>query len=394
MRAFNYDQLHDQKWDSEIVGLVAQIHEYKGRQEIYLQQKPAALDKLIEIAKVQSTEDSNRIEGIVTTSVRLRQLLQEKTTPRNRDEQEIMGYRDVLNTIHENYEYIPIRSSYILQLHRDLYKYSERSIGGRFKNVQNYITETKPDGTQIVRFTPLPPYETEAAIDAICDCFNRAVDAYSIEPLILIPVFINDFLCIHPFNDGNGRMSRLLTTLLLYRLGYVVGRYISLESKIASNKDQYYDVLETSGEGWHEAENDPSAFIKYLLSTILAAYRDFEDRVSLVGQKVPALEMVRGAVMRQYGKFTKRDIMERCPTLSRASVENSLSGLTDEDVIVRHGKGRATYYVRKDADHGAFLRQAKEQFDTEIEKGMADIAAGRLTSAADVRAKMREDHGV
>lgn len=169
MRRFNYDTLKDRHWDSEILGLVAQIHEFKGRQELYLKQKPAALDKLVEIAKIQSTEASNKIEGIVTTSTRMQQLCQDKTTPRNRDEEEIMGYRDVLNTIHESYEYIPIRASYILQLHRDLYKYSGKDIGGRFKNTQNMIAETKADGTQVVRFTPLPPYETPAAIDAICE---------------------------------------------------------------------------------------------------------------------------------------------------------------------------------------------------------------------------------
>ena len=229
MRAFNYDNLRNISWDSEILGLVAQIHEYKGRQELFLRQKPAVLDRLVEIAKVQSTEASNKIEGIVTTSTRVKQLCDDKTTPRNRDEEEIMGYRDVLNTIHESYEYIPLKSSYILQLHRDLYQYSDKSVGGRFKTTQNYVAETRPDGTQLVRFMPLEPYETPEAIDAICDSFNRAIDGCVIDPLVLIPIFINDFLCIHPFNDGNGRMSRLLTTLLLYRCGYVVGKYIKID---------------------------------------------------------------------------------------------------------------------------------------------------------------------
>ncbi|MBQ4631323.1 MAG: Fic family protein, partial [Clostridia bacterium] len=155
MRAFNYDNLRNISWDSEILGLVAQIHEYKGRQELFLRQKPAVLDRLVEIAKVQSTEASNKIEGIVTTSTRIKQLCDDKTTPRNRDEEEIMGYRDVLNTIHESYEYIPLKSSYILQLHRDLYQYSDKSIGGRFKTTQNFVAETRPDGTQFVRFMPL-----------------------------------------------------------------------------------------------------------------------------------------------------------------------------------------------------------------------------------------------
>lgn len=348
MRSFDYNKLKDCQWDSEILGLVAQIHEYKGRQELYLKQKPAALDKLVEMAKIQSTEASNKIEGIVTTTTRIQQLCMDKTTPRNRDEEEIIGYRDVLNTIHESYEYIPIRSSYILQLHRDLYKYSEKAIGGRYKNTQNVIAETKADGEQVVRFTPMAPYETPDAIDAICESFNQVIDSCVIDPLLLIPIFINDFLCIHPFNDGNGRMSRLLTTLLLYRCGYMVGRYISIESKIEKTKLKYYDVLEQCGVGWHEGENDPTTFIKYILGVILAASRDFESRINLVDDKLPAIEQVRKAVVEKIGKFTKGEIMELVPLIGKASVENSLKKLTEEGVIERHGKGKSTFYTRVD----------------------------------------------
>lgn len=348
MRIFNYSTLKEHQWDSEILGLVAQIHEFKGRQELYLKQKPAALDKLIEIAKIQSTEASNKIEGIITTSTRIQQLCMDKTTPKNRDEEEIMGYRDVLNTIHESYDYIPVRSSYILQLHRDLYKYSEKSIGGRYKNTQNVIAETAPDGTQNVRFMPLDPYETPGAIDAICESFNQVIDSCVIDPLVLIPIFINDFLCIHPFPDGNGRMSRLLTTLLLYRCGYVVGRYISIESKIEKTKSKYYDVLEQCGTNWHEGNNNPNPFIKYLLGIILSAYRDFEGRIHLTDDKIPALEQVRNAVNEKIGKFTKREIMELVPTIGKASIENSLKSLVEENFIERHGKGKATFYTRSD----------------------------------------------
>lgn len=346
MRTFDYSTLQSKQWDSEILGLVAQIHEFKGRQELYLKQKPAVLDKLIDIAKVQSTEASNKIEGIVTTNTRVQQLCMEKTTPRNRDEEEIMGYRDVLNTIHESYEYIPLRASYVLQLHRDLYKYSERGIGGRFKSTQNYVAATYSDGTQKILFTPLAPYETPDAIDAICESFNRAIDACTIDPLVLIPIFINDFLCIHPFNDGNGRMSRLLTTLLLYRCGYVVGRYISLESKIEKTKEKYYEVLNTCGDGWHEGINDPTPFVKYLLGIILAAYREFEDRVDLFDEKLPAIELVRKAVGNKIGKFTKSEIMELVPSIGKASVENALKKLIENGTIQRHGKGKSTFYTR------------------------------------------------
>ena len=348
MRNFNYDTLKDRCWDSEILGIVAQIHEYKGRQQLYLKQKPSTLDKLVEIAKIQSTEASNKIEGIVTTSTRIKQLCQNKTTPKNRDEEEIMGYRDVLNTIHESYQYIPIRASYILQLHRDLYKYSDKSFGGRYKNTQNVIAETYTDGTQIVRFTPLSPHETPSAVDALCESFNQAIDSCVIDPLVLIPIFINDFLCIHPFNDGNCRMSRLLTTLLLYQSGYVVGRYISIERKIEKTKVNYYDALEKSGVGWHEEVNDPSFFIKYMLGVILAAYRDFESRINIVEKRQTALEQVRSAIKEKIGKFTKSEIVEQVPGIGRASVENSLKKLTDEGFIERHKKGKSTFYTRKD----------------------------------------------
>ncbi len=347
MRNFDYTDLKNVKWDSEVLGLVAQIHEYKGRQELYLKQKPEQLNKLVEIAKVQSTEASNEIEGIRTT--RLKQLCSDKTTPRNRDEKEIMGYRDVLNTIHENYEYIPISANYILQLHRDLYKYSEKGIGGTFKNNQNYISAIDGTGREFVLFTPLAPSKVPDAVDAICKSFNKVMDNEEINPLILIPIFIHDFLCIHPFNDGNGRMSRLLTILLLYRAGYMVGKYISLESKIAKNKDIYYDVLEECQQGWHQNENDSTPFIKYMLKIILASYRDFEERVDLVGNKLSAIDIVKKAVYSKIGKFTKNDIMEMCPTIGKTSVESSLKKMCQTGEITKLGSGRATFYVRSDA---------------------------------------------
>lgn len=347
MRDFNYSKLRNIKWDNEVLGLVAQIHEYKGKQALFLKQKPATLEKLVEIAKIQSTEASNKIEGIVTTATRIKQLCDQKTTPRNRDEEEISGYRDALSLIHESYEYIPIKSSYILQLHQVLYRYSQRGIGGRFKNTQNYITEIKESGEQIVRFMPLDPFETPTAIEKMCESFNRETDACEIDPLILIPAFIVDFLCVHPFNDGNGRMSRLLTTLLLYRAGYVVGKYVSLESKIEKTKESYYKALEKSDINWNREENDLTPFIKYILGTVLAVYRDFEQRVILVEDKSSAIDLVRNAVNNTIGKFTKSDIMELVPSVGKTSVENSLKILIEEGVIGRDGKGKATFYFRK-----------------------------------------------
>ena len=347
MRTFNYSLIKDQKWDSELLGYIAAIYKEAGKQELYLKQRPEELEKLVEIAKIQSTEASNAIEGIVTTSTRIRQLVEEKTTPRNRNEQEIAGYRDVLGIIHESFDAIPITQNYILQLHKILYSHMNNPIAGRTKNVQNYISATYPDGHTETLFTPLSPFETPDALDRICGEYNRVIGNMELEPLIAIPVFVHDFLCIHPFNDGNGRMSRLLTTLLLYRSGFYVGKYISLEAKIAQHKDLYYDALAASQIGWHEGTDDPVPFIKYLLSTILAAYRDFEDRFALVETKRSALETVRLAAQNKIGRFTKQDIRELCPSLSLSSVEGSLRKLVEEGELKREGKGKNTFYLRK-----------------------------------------------
>ena len=346
MRTFNYSKIKEQKWDSEILGYIAAIYREVGKQEQYLKQRPEELEKLVEIAKIQSTEASNAIEGIVTTNTRIRQLVEEKTTPKNRDEQEIAGYRDVLNAIHDSFDVIPISRNYILQLHKIMYSHMNNPLAGQTKNIQNYISATYPDGHTETLFTPLSPFETPEALDKICEEYNRVIGNFEVEPLIAIPIFIHDFLCIHPFNDGNGRMSRLLTTLLLYRNGFHVGKYISLEAKIAKTKDLYYDALARSQDGWHEGCEDAVPFIKYLLSIILAAYKDFEDRFSIVETKLPAVEMVRKATQNKIGRFTKQDIRELCPSLSISSIEGSLRKLVKEGDLKREGSGKATYYLR------------------------------------------------
>lgn len=346
MRDFNYSKIKEQKWDSEVLSLIAAIYKYAGKQELYLKQRPDELEKLVEIAKIQSTESSNAIEGIVTTNTRIKQLVEESTTPKNRDEEEIAGYRDVLNIIHESFDAIPITKNYILQLHKILYSHMNNPIAGQTKTMQNYISATYPDGHTEVFFTPMAPFETPKALEKICEEYNRVIGNLEVEPLIAIPVFTHDFLCIHPFNDGNGRMSRLLTTLLLYRSGFYVGKYISLEAKIAKNKDLYYEALGKAQKGWHEGEEDVVPFIKYLLGTILAAYKDFEDRFEIIGEKLPALEMVRKATKNKIGKFSKQDIREICPSLSISSIEGSLRTLVKEGELMRGGSGKATYYVR------------------------------------------------
>ena len=344
MRNFDYSLLRARTFDREVINYIGLIHEFKGRQQLYLEQKPRELETLVEIAKIQSTESSNAIEGITTTKARLKSLMADKTTPRDRGEKEIKGYRHVLNVIHENFDYVPIRKNYILQLHKMLFQFTEERFGGSFKDTPNEIDMVYPDGRTVLLFKPLEPFETPEAVEKLCEEYDKAINKYGIDPLIAIPVFIHDFLCIHPFNDGNGRMSRLLTTLLLYKSGFVIGRYISLEKKIEITKEEYYVALQESSQNWHEEKNDDTAFIKYILGTIVAAYRDFEERVNMLGKKVSARDMVEKAIRSKIGKFTKNDIMELCPEIGRGSVENSLKALCEEGIIKKEGQGRATFY--------------------------------------------------
>ena len=349
MREFDYSKLKERTWDNEIMAYVAQIHEFKGKQDLYLRQKPVELNRLVEIAKIQSTESSNQIEGIISTNSRLKQLVENKTTPRNRDEQEILGYRNALNIIHESYEAIPVRSSYILQLHGELLKHTAFSYGGKFKTTPNEIDMVLENGEKIVLFKPLEPYETPSAVERLCEEYNKAYGEGIVDPLILIPNFILDFLCIHPFNDGNGRMSRLLTLLLLYRAGYIVGQYISIEKAIADTKETYYEILQQADRGWHSGENDPKPFIKYMLGIILSCYREFESRISLAakaGKKSSSYDIVKSFTENTLGKFSKQDALLSCPSLGSSSVESALKKLVEEGAIIKTGAGRKTMYMR------------------------------------------------
>ncbi len=346
MRAFHYKKEYQKLLTPEIVALLAQIHEQKGRQDLFAETRKDALEELLETAKIQSTEASNRIEGIVTTEDRLKKIVRNKTTPRSRSEREIAGYRDVLGTIHESYPYIPLRTGMILQLHRDLYRYSGLSIGGSFKNTDNVIAETLPDGTKRVRFQPVPAWETPEAVEALCTAADEALNDGEMDDLLLIPMIILDFLCIHPFNDGNGRMSRLLTLLLLYRAGYQIGKYTSIEKLIDDSKESYYEALQASSAGWHEGENDYLPFVRYTLGVIVAAYRQFARRADMLltagRSKTDRVgEVIRGAT----GKITKAELMAQCPDISQITVQRALRELLDSGNILKLGGGRYTAYV-------------------------------------------------
>lgn len=346
MRTYDYNNKWQQLLTPEIVTMLSQIHEFKGEQNLFIEAQSDTLTQLVEIAKIQSTEASNKIEGIFTSDERLKKLVTNKTTPRSRNEQEIAGYRDVLSTIHDNYEFIPVRPSIILQLHRDLYKFSGKSIGGVYKNADNVIAEEDNEGNRFVRFQPIPAWETPDSIEALCDAFDDVIARNEADPLLIIPMFILDFLCIHPFNDGNGRMSRLLTLLLLYRAGYIVGKYISIEKVIETTKDTYYETLQSSSQGWHEEENDYAHFVRYMLGVILSAYRDFSSRVRVLttsGMSKP--DRIREIIKNTIGKITKTEIMQKCPDISQVTVQRTLNDLIKNGDIIKIGGGRYTSYI-------------------------------------------------
>ena len=346
MRVFDYKKEYKKLLSADIVSLLTAIHEYKGKQLQIANENADALTQLVEIAKIQSTDASNKIEGISTSDDRLQKIVKEKTRPKTRSEKEIAGYRDVLSTIHESYDYIPPRSSLILQLHRDLYKFTGSSIDGNYKNSDNVIAEEHADGTKTVRFQPVPAWETPEYVNAICAAYDNALHDSEIDALALIPMFILDFLCIHPFNDGNGRMSRLLTILLLYRAGYTVGKYISIEKLIADSKETYYEVLQESSCDWHYGKNDYAPFVRYILGVVVAAYREFESRTALiVDSDYSKPDRVREVIKGRIGPITKSEIMKECPDISQVTVQRALADLLKNELIVKLGGGRYTKYI-------------------------------------------------
>lgn len=347
MREFDYTKTPEKLLTPEIVQMMGSIHEHKGRQELFLEANTDELKNLLEIALIQSTGASNRIEGIFTSDKRLEELVRQKAEPRNRSEQEIAGYREVLAAIHESYEYMSPRSNVILQLHRDLYSYSQGAAGGSYKNADNVIAETDADGHQKARFIPVPAFQTEEAMEELCARFWEAWNADKIDKLLLIPMFILDFLCIHPFNDGNGRMSRLLTLLLFYKAGYIVGKYISMEMLIEKTKETYYEALQVSSTGWHTCANSYEPFVKYYLGIMLKAYHEFENRVEhLKHRGLSKPERIKVMIDQKVGKITKKEIMEFCPDISKVTVERTLTDLVKIGYIAKVGAGPTTGYVR------------------------------------------------
>ena len=346
MRIYHYTNKWEQFLTPEIVSMLTHIHEFKGKQNLFIESSANALAGLVEIAKIQSTEASNKIEGIYTSDERIKKLALAKTSPKNRAEEEIAGCRDVLNTSHSNHDGIPLKPNIILQLHRDLYRFNAVTYGGQYKNVDNVVAEENESGSKFVRFQAIEAWGVPESMENICSAFNEAIALEAINPLLAIPMFILDFLCIHPFNDGNGRMSRLLTLLLLYRSGYIVGKYRSIEKMIETTKDSYYDALQKSSLGWHENNNDYAPFVKYMLSVILAAHREFASRVQImIESKLSKPERVAKIIEDTLGKVTKQDILDKCPDISETTVQRTLADLLKNHKIIKISGGRYTSYT-------------------------------------------------
>lgn len=342
MKRFDYENIYNNLIDAKVMELVAGVHEYKGKQELYASSSPEALSLLEEVARVHSTASSNTIEGIATSDERLRKLVQKKARPKTSAEEEIAGYREVLSLIHDDYDNIELSHSSILQLHKMLYKYSASGFAGKFKTSDNMIVDVARDGTKSVRFKPLNAAQTPQAVKDICKEYNSSVEA-GMDPLVLIPVFILDFLCIHPFQDGNGRMSRLLTLLLLYKSGYDVGKYISIEKQIYEHVDLYYETLAASSEAWLINKNDYRPFVRYSISMLIGAYKTLDARASVFAASKP--ERIASYIKDNYGRVTKTEIMDGCPDISQTTVQRSLNDLVRTKKIQKIGGGRYTYYI-------------------------------------------------
>ncbi|NLO67198.1 MAG: Fic family protein [Bacteroidales bacterium] len=348
MHLFDYQNKPADYLTPEIVNLISTIREHKGRQDLFAEAHADELETLLQVAKIQSVGASNRIEGISTTDRRIREIVLDKSEPRNRSEEEIAGYREVLSLIHENYDHIPIQPNIILQLHRDLYSFSSSSMGGIYKKTDNLIAELDAQGRTLIRFEPTPAHLAPGQMEELCAAYEKAIQANRHDPLILTAIFILDFLCIHPFNDGNGRMSRLLTLLMLYRTGFWVGKYISLETLTEATKDSYYDALQSSSRHWKENKNTYEPFLRYFLGILIKAYREFEDRVEhLIHRKGSKADRVKAVFDRKLGKITKQEILTLLPDISQSTVERALANMVKEGYIRKVDAGPATGYVRE-----------------------------------------------
>ena len=347
MHSLHEKYLESLTFSAEQLTILRTIGEYQGKQELYFKQSPEILKGLQQVAIIESSESSNRLEGITAPHHRIAELIIQNTIPKDRSEQEIAGYRDALNLIHQSFKHMPFSLNVILQLHSWLYRYLPNP-GGQWKTTDNEITEIHSDGKKRVRFVPSNAFETPLAMEKLIKNYETSIHQMNIEPLLVIPATILDFLCVHPFRDGNGRTARLLTLLLLYHFDYQVGRYISLERIFEESKESYYETLEKSSQGWHQAEHNIMPWMTYFWGVLLRAYKEFERRVgTLTAGKGSKSHHIRLTVENMIGPFSISDIERACPSVSRDTIRLVLRQLRDEKIIDPEGKGRGAKWIRK-----------------------------------------------
>lgn len=347
MRSLNLNLLQSLRLSTSQASSLKAIGEFKGKQALFARQTPEILESLRRVAQIESTESSNRIEGVTAPRARVEALVDAGIKPEDRSEQEIAGYRDALERVHESAQHMALTVPSMLQLHAMMYRYLPTG-GGELKTVDNRIIEVNPDGSiKEVRFEPVRAADTEDAVEEFARDYAKAIGIEQLEPLIIVPLAVLDFLCIHPFADGNGRMSRLITLLLLYHFEYEVGRYISIERIIEESKVTYYETLKASSQGWHDGEHDPHPWLNYFWGVLIRAYREFEERVGEVREKkMSKTEQIRLAVERRAGPFTISEIERECPHISRDMIRNIIRELRDEGAIALDGRGRGARWVR------------------------------------------------
>ena len=325
------------------------LGEYRGKQDLFSKKSKEALEVLKQHAVIESVESSNRLEQITAPYQRIKKLVNKSTAPKNRSEQEIAGYRDALNLIHKSYEHMELSVNVIKQLHTIIYRHLPED-GGKFKLADNKIVERDLRGNVIrERFVPVSAVQTPSAMDSLSQSYTDFLNNSSTDPLILFPLLTLDFLCIHPFKDGNGRISRLLTLLVLHRHGYKVGKYISLERIFEESKESYYRTLHKSSQGWHESKHDPFPWMEHFWGIIIKAYKEFEEKVVLiketVGGKGSKAELIKLSIRNKIGPFSISNIEKDCPGISRDMIRHVLRQLRDEGKIQSKGVGRGAKWI-------------------------------------------------
>lgn len=342
------DALGRLNFSAEDVTTLRKLGEYRGMQELFTRQRPEVFDALKTVARVESSESSNRLEGIQAPKARIEDLVLRDTTPKNRSEQEIAGYRDALNLVHESGKEMPFSVNVIRQLHELIHGYLPQP-GGKWKPTDNEIVERGPDGAVLrVRFVPVSAVATPGRMDHLVASYQTALAEGQLDSLVVIPAAILDFLCVHPFLDGNGRVGRLLTLQLLYQAGYEVGRFISLERVIEESHTSYYETLEASSQNWHQGQQDPLPWLRYFWGVLLKAYAEFEERVGTIGKGRGAkTEQVRAAVDRKSEPFSISQLQRDTPGVSKEMVRHVLRQMRDEGLLVVEGKGRGARWRNK-----------------------------------------------